>query len=1114
LQIEIPHIIYSVPSETNYLADVFSRSFNTSRFLDKQKFALSKVQAGKIPPLTEPCVLDEAALYSYFTNSLNSENSDEYPRNKPKISTPKPIKNLYKLFEECTPEEKYYSAIRLLQGWNDPSIKPVVKLNSIHPGLPSYHDDVASMRNNVDQDSLTESTNDNEDPDSSLSTKALALLEQENNALFLHHCNQVIEEAMNVHYKGLDEHQKQRLKNTLTENSKKLLKQNIRSSLKSKFINHEVMLNSLISGADLETKHDQKRSPIYFSRLPQARHYPKIGHSSAEVDLPLQGTLNLDPGESKVIDTGIQFYIPAGYYMQLMPRSSTFKVNLYIHHGVIDNDFNSSVKLLVRNNDSESIQISHGTFLAQGLIVPVIHPHLHEVKSIDLTSNRNNGMMGSSEELMPITLEETPISPIHMLLGQKTPLTYNVPYLNSTVVLPTDATDNVNVSLGISDLHGQFNSYVARDIYPPISGTNCVHSTILDLTRSLVDRSAYLNAVHSDLVPHEHKKIPQIKQELYEDMCKKLAVLSVDLIKNQTITSTMLAKAQQGDDLLSTIRDNIHTDVIRNKGYVIKDQVLYKTFKLPHLNLFKYALCIPDILLPAVVHHLHVILGHPTATTLLKNFRSYYHSPAAQYHIKLYTEACTTCALANKYDIKKVTPSVNRTLKPKRPRQHLYADLIPMFKGTFSYILFALDAYSQFVYAIPLKDKTSASVLQGFLAIFGTTGWYENIYLDNETSFVKAAKMLIKIAPIQVHYSTPYCHFQNSSENYIKNFKKTFLKVLNDQEQPHENSDWPLLLPTVAQAMNRQIISTLGISREMIHHNTTTDFYPLANLTSEVNSELNDQLEVSTLDHFQQILVQRNKRLKYSKKAKAPQFTEKSIVFMRDMTPSTTSNILKIPQKGPFQIKEILERNVVLTDLDTGKVVNTHVELIRPLNIKEFKILLNKKWDLNVHHQKAIDKRSQPGLFDEPLHPVPLENLADPDPIPEIADEIHLEDLFYPPPAKTAPSARPSPKEPLSADQMPAETLKDVEDEFLSEGTTEVAPVLQGIATNAVSNSPSLGQEQLFGMQFNSLHAHRDLSKSFRDSLKTRKEKLITFFLSKQDQYIKTHSGENESDID
>jgi hypothetical protein len=112
---------------------------------------------------------------------------------------------------------------------------------------------------------------------------------------------------------------------------------------------------------------------------------------------------------------------------------------------------------------------------------------------------------------------------------------------------------------------------------------------------------------------------------------------------------------------------------------------------------------------------------------MLKNFRAYYNAPVAQYLIKQYVTACTTCALANKYDIKKVVSSVERTMKPSRPRQHLYADLIPMFKGTFSYILFALDAYSQYVYAIPLKDKTSASVLQGFLAIFGTTGWYENI---------------------------------------------------------------------------------------------------------------------------------------------------------------------------------------------------------------------------------------------------------------------------------------------------------------------------------------------------------------------------------------------------
>jgi hypothetical protein len=424
-----------------------------------------------------------------------------------------------------------------------------------------------------------------------------------------------------------------------------------------------------------------------------------------------------------------------------------------------------------------------------------------------------------------------------------------------------------------------------------------------------------------------------------------------------------------------------------------------------------------------------------------------------------------------------------------------------MFKGTFSYILFALDAYSQYIYAIPLKDKTSASVLQGFLSIFGTTGWYENIYLDNETSFVKTAKMLVKIAPIQVHYSTPYCHFQNSSENYIKNFKKTFLKILNDQEDPHENSDWPLLLPTVVQALNRQIISSLGISREHIHFNSATDFYPLAELTHSDNAEINAKMEDETLNHFKKIVLQRKKHQKYSNKAKVPQYTEKAIVFMRDMIPSV-SNILKIPQRGPFQITEINERNVTLLEPETGQTVQTHIELIRPLDLKEFKLLLNKKWDLNVHHQKAIDKKVQPGIFDEPSNPVPLAEALEQEPPEEIADEIDLEALFYPPP-KNAPEAdleadltnvsmeqtqNPAPKATL------ASLNQDIQDEF---DQTEI-----NVTETHDSNLS----------QINSLHAYRDVSKPFRDTLKTRKEKLITFFLSKHDQYIKLPPRESEID--
>ncbi|MFN9943784.1 MAG: hypothetical protein ACK56I_30355, partial [bacterium] len=105
IQLEIPHVVYSVPSEVNYLADIFSRAFTTSRFLDKSEFALSKAQANTLPALTDPFVATESVLYQYFTLPIRPVSGDQYPRKKTKISTPKPVSSLYNLFKDCTPEQ-------------------------------------------------------------------------------------------------------------------------------------------------------------------------------------------------------------------------------------------------------------------------------------------------------------------------------------------------------------------------------------------------------------------------------------------------------------------------------------------------------------------------------------------------------------------------------------------------------------------------------------------------------------------------------------------------------------------------------------------------------------------------------------------------------------------------------------------------------------------------------------------------------------------------------------------------------------------------------------------------------------------------------------------------
>jgi IS30 family transposase len=107
----------------------------------------------------------------------------------------------------------------------------------------------------------------------------------------------------------------------------------------------------------------------------------------------------------------------------------------------------------------------------------------------------------------------------------------------------------------------------------------------------------------------------------------------------------------------------------------------------------------------------------------------------------------------------------------------------------FQYILFAVDAYSQYIMTVPLKDKTGTSVLQGILSIFSSMGLYRQLYLDNETSFTKASKTLVKTLPVEIYYSVPYAHHQNSAETTIKLFKKSFWKLLYDSENPSSNAD-------------------------------------------------------------------------------------------------------------------------------------------------------------------------------------------------------------------------------------------------------------------------------------------------------------------------------------
>lgn len=104
--------------------------------------------------------------------------------------------------------------------------------------------------------------------------------------------------------------------------------------------------------------------------LPQRQHQTDAG-----ADLFSSESLELYPGEQKMIDCGVAVKVPQGYGGFVFNRSSQGKLGITIPHsvGVIDSDYRGNIKVILKNNGSQPYKIVAGeTRIAQLVIIPVL----------------------------------------------------------------------------------------------------------------------------------------------------------------------------------------------------------------------------------------------------------------------------------------------------------------------------------------------------------------------------------------------------------------------------------------------------------------------------------------------------------------------------------------------------------------------------------------------------------------------------------------------------------------------------------------------------------------------------------------------------------------------
>ena len=140
---------------------------------------------------------------------------------------------------------------------------------------------------------------------------------------------------------------------------------------------------------------------ILIKRLSKNVELPKyetIGSSGMDLSANLETSINIEPGETALIPTGLSVSIPEHLEIQTRPRSglaSKKKITVLNSPGTIDSDYRGEIKVLLINHGKSIFTVEKGVRIAQMVICPIIKARLEEVEDLESTK-RGEGGFGST----------------------------------------------------------------------------------------------------------------------------------------------------------------------------------------------------------------------------------------------------------------------------------------------------------------------------------------------------------------------------------------------------------------------------------------------------------------------------------------------------------------------------------------------------------------------------------------------------------------------------------------------------------------------------------------------------------------------------------------------
>lgn len=117
-----------------------------------------------------------------------------------------------------------------------------------------------------------------------------------------------------------------------------------------------------------------------------------VGASGFDLRSNEPRAVEVGPGSHATFKTGFAYEVPAGFELQVRPRSGlSSRHNVVVQFGTVDSDYRGELKLTLVNHSRTSHVIEPGDRIAQGVVMAVPRIELKEVESLNTTPRGSKG---------------------------------------------------------------------------------------------------------------------------------------------------------------------------------------------------------------------------------------------------------------------------------------------------------------------------------------------------------------------------------------------------------------------------------------------------------------------------------------------------------------------------------------------------------------------------------------------------------------------------------------------------------------------------------------------------------------------------------------------------